>query len=298
MRAGFERRVRFPGLRPALCACDPVDPLFSAHRKQVAEVRCIEDELRRDSASRFLVCSSDAAGYSCLTLCDYCNDRRAFHFARRRFGPEADSQFSQFYAGLQHLLQNLSPDFRLVAEPAHPTASGIQRSRREGFGREVSFSAIEFTDSISKFAVAARAPESFDVLLLVRRSDALHGELPAQPIRLLQKNDVCASGASRHRRRDAPGSAADDKDFATQFGVEGIGVGNRRCIEGIWRHMRGFNRHFLVLTSDKGMILSFGGAGRRALPTSAEKAQLAHPPPHPFFALTTSLNESQRYRPT
>ena len=52
------------------------------------------------------------------------------------------------------------------------------------------------------------------MLVLVERRDALGGQLPADPVRLLDEMDMPAAARGGQRSGNAAGAAADDEDIA------------------------------------------------------------------------------------
>ena len=78
----------------------------------------------------------------------------------------------------------------------------------------VGVGAVMIAQGVAQRVVAGSAAEVLDVLVLVKRGDALCGQLAADPIRLLQQMHPASAPGGGERCGHAACAAANDKDIA------------------------------------------------------------------------------------
>ena len=75
--------------------------------------------------------------------------------------------------------------------------------------------AIVIAQHVAQLVVAGGAAEGLDMLVLVECRDALCGQLPADPVGLLDEMDMPAPACGGKRGSNSTRAAADNKDIAT-----------------------------------------------------------------------------------
>src|SRR6185312_2016696 len=79
-----------------------------------------------------------------------------------------------------HLVDDCDGDSRIVAEPAHPAVTRVERRVFAGVGGESGESTVVFPNALPQLSIARRAAELLDPAMLIGWH-RLVGELPAQP---------------------------------------------------------------------------------------------------------------------
>src|SRR5215510_12906627 len=100
----------------------------------------------------------------------------------------------------EHLLDDADGNARLERKARDPAVTWVEL-------------AVVPPDRIAQLVVAARAAERLDVLVLVERRHSLRGQLPAEPVGLLEQHHAAAAPRRGQRGGDAAGAAARDQDF-------------------------------------------------------------------------------------
>ena len=111
----------------------------------------------------------------------------------------------------EHRLQHRHRDARLVAQAADGAEPGVEVDDLPGPGGQRVVGPVVLADGPPERGVGLRAPVPLDPRILVQRH-ALHGELPAWPVRGLgeQNPQPQTGGGQRRRHPPEPGPGDDD----------------------------------------------------------------------------------------
>src|SRR5688572_22108783 len=109
----------------------------------------------------------------------------------------------------EHRLHHGQAHPRLVTDARHRAAAGVKVWVVLLCVRERMICAVVVANPLAKVAIAPRATEGLDPLMLIGR-DRLAGELAADPVGLFGEDDGAAKRCSAQGGGDAAGAAADD----------------------------------------------------------------------------------------
>src|SRR4051812_16538015 len=181
-------RLRFAGLRDRFRAGDV---LGSGKRQQITELGRIDDNLRPKADDPAFVQRERLKRRDAIAIGPH----------GQRLGTTMDGESAGLDLGREHALDHLERDAGLEGEPRYPAVTGVRF-------------AVVRADRVAQRVVARRAAARLDVLMLVERGDALRGELPAEPVGLLEQHDAAATARGGERGGDTACAAAGDQDVA------------------------------------------------------------------------------------
>ena len=150
-------------------------------------------------------------------------DSIAGHADRDRLQAPKDLQVTRLHIRREQAFDRRDRDGRLEGKTRHPARAGVAAC----LPRIEAERLVVCSDRPAQPVVARRASEALDQIVLVERGDSLRGELPAEPVGLLEEARPATAPGGSERGCNAARASPDDQDLTLDLAQgHGPGLGN------------------------------------------------------------------------